>query len=149
MISSCIVLLIGNSPFAVFFALAGVLIGLESRVALKENSVSGLRVRSWWAFLYCLIASWYALSVDGEERHSNPNSTLAKLVDVNSTRFFAIEARCLGLDQDKEKEDCNDLTVLYIWVLSTLSGFLFLNGVALRQFASHMENRRRDNQSKM
>jgi hypothetical protein len=146
MVSASIVLLVGSGSIAVITALAGVLIGLESRVALKENSASGLRNRGWWTLLYSFWVFGYALSVEfGRPKYISEQFELGSLSFNLSD--FALEARC-GKELLQEEfstalQQCEELTTLNVLSLSTLSAFTFLSFWALRQFANDLESRRR------
>lgn len=153
-LSSIIVLLVGSGSIAVITALAAVLIGLESRVALQENSVSGLRYRGWWTLLYSCWVFGYALSVEFGRPFYLVNKTDLAIFGAWNLSHFSIESRCpfastLNAEIRKEKviikalADCEDLTTLNVYSLGILSLFTFFSFWALRQFANDVESRKR------
>lgn len=148
MVSSSIVLLVGSGSIAVITALMGILIGLESRVALKENSASGLRNRAWWTLLYSFWVGGYSLSVEfGRPMYTNQTITISQDIHFNMS-IFALESRCgKELQENPELrealEQCEELTTLNVLSLLLLAAFTFLSFWALRQFANDVESRRR------
>ena len=154
MLSSIIVLLVGSGSIAVITALAAVLIGLESRVALKENSASGLRYRGWWTLLYSCWVFGYALSVEFGRPVYSENLTDLDIFGEWNLSHLALENRCpfaKQLNAEIKREaviqnaltECEDLTTLNVYSLGVLSLFTFVSFWALRQFANDVESRKR------
>lgn len=153
--SSCVVLLVGDGIIAVITALFGVLIGLECQVALNENSVSGLRNRSWWALLYSFWVAMYAFSVEFSrpqyKNHTSypeypvfgTNFSLSKLALGDACFAIAELAKINNALNDTTVENCEDSLSLEIGTLAIISVFTIFSFLALRAFAKDMDIRRR------
>jgi|TARA_B110000090_G_C13145143_1_gene355394 hypothetical protein len=158
MVVSPVVLLGGDEYFAVITATAGVLIGLESRVALKENSASGLRIRGWWTLVYSIMVLLYALMV----LFKLPQYT-TETFELGTISFqlgdLALTPRCEDIEEAQQSkfessadstsslrtaaQQCEELASVHSFFLFLLSVFTFITFWALRAFANDVDSRRR------
>lgn len=153
MLSASLILLVGDGLFAVFIATLGIIIGLESRVALKDNSTMALRGRAWILLLYSLFVMAFALS-----NHFGSPEFRGVIWNLNETFLgidapfrpseFALDtAHCPALREGRSQfdqtstiiDECIALTTLNVLCLVILSACTFSSFVALMLFASDLE----------
>ena len=155
MLSASLILLVGEGLFAVAIATLGIIIGLESQVALKDNSTMALRGRAWILLLYSLFVMVFALS-----NHFGSPQYIGVVWNLNETFLgidagfrpseFALDtARCPALTDGQSEfgstqqstivNECIALTTLNVICLAILGAFTFFSFVALMLFASDLE----------
>jgi hypothetical protein len=155
MLSASLILLVGEGLFAVAIATLGIIIGLESQVALKDNSTMALRGRAWILLLYSLFVMVFALSNHfGSPQYIgitwNLNETFLGIDAAFRPSEFALDtARCPALTDGQSEfgstqqstivNECIALTTLNVICLTILGAFTFFSFVALMLFASDLE----------
>ena len=155
MLSASLILLVGEGLFAVTIATLGIIIGLESQVALKDNSTMALRGRAWILLIYSLLVMVFMVSSHfGSPQYIgvtwNLNETFLGINASFRPSEFALDTTSCPALADGQSEfgstqtstiinECIALTTLNVICLAILSAFTFLSSVALTLFANDLE----------